>query len=318
LTVSKKKILITGASGFIGCELLQYLLPQGDMDFVALVRRKSPGIPRSVTQLVIGADPFPEGVTTVVHLAGRAHVLKESSSSPLDLYRADNVEFTLSLARNALACGVSRFVFISSIGVNGSSTDGVPFSEASVPAPKADYAISKWEAEQALSKLLKGTGMELVIIRPPLVYAGHAPGNFRRLMKWVSIGLPMPFAAVKNRRSMVSLENLVSFIALCIEHPEAANELFLISDGVEFSTAQIVERLAEGMGKRVFMLPVPSPLMRWGARAAGLGGAFEQLCGSLVVDASKARNLLGWSASLDADSAVIQAGRNFKMHEQGR
>lgn len=317
MTVSKK-ILITGASGFIGSELLQYLLPQGNMDFVALVRRKSPGIPSAVTQLVIDADPFPEGVTTVVHLAGRAHVLKESSSSPLDLYRADNVEFTLSLARNALASGVSRFVFISSIGVNGSSTGGVPFSEASVPAPKADYAISKWEAEQALSKLLKGTGMELVIIRPPLVYAGHAPGNFRRLMKWVSIGLPMPFAAVKNRRSMVSLENLVSFIALCIEHPEAANELFLISDGVDFSTAQIVERLAEGMGERVFMLPVPSSLMRWGARVAGLGGAFEQLCGSLVVDASKARNLLGWSASLDADSAVIQAGRNFKMHEQSR
>lgn len=313
-----KKIIVTGATGFIGRELLRHLLQQPDTEVVALVRRQSPEIPAAVVQFVVGGDAFPKGATTLVHLAGRAHVLNESSSSPMDLYRADNVEFTLSVAREALACGVRRFIFISSIGVNGPRTDGVPFNESSNPGAKADYAISKWEAEQALTKLLKGSGMELVIIRPPLVYAGHAPGNFRRLMKLVSTGLPMPFAAVKNRRSMVSLENLVDFIALCIEHPRAANETFLISDGIDFSTAYIIERLAEGMGQQVIMLPVPSGLMRWGAQAVGMRGAFEQLCGSLVVDASKARNLLGWCAPVNADSAIIKAGRDFKARERGR
>ncbi|MDD2031081.1 NAD-dependent epimerase/dehydratase family protein [Pseudomonas sp. 39167] len=312
-----KKIMVTGATGFVGRELLQRL-QQKDVEVIALVRRQSPEIQGAVAQFVMGDSAFPENITTLVHLAGRAHVLKESSSLPIDLYRADNVEFTLRLAREALACGVRRFVFISSIGVNGPSTSGAPFNEASVPAPQADYAISKWEAEQALIGLLKGSGMELVIIRPPLVYAGHAPGNFRRLMKMVSTGLPMPFALVKNCRSMVSLENLVDFISLCAEHPAAANETFLVSDGVDFSTAQIVERLAEGMGKRAFMLPVPPALMRWGARAVGMGGAFEQLCGSLIVDAGKARRLLGWDAPLDAEAAVIQAGRNFITLEQCR
>ncbi|KHK65784.1 NAD-dependent epimerase/dehydratase family protein [Pseudomonas frederiksbergensis] len=313
-----KKILITGATGFIGCELLHYLLPRRDLELVALVRRQSLDIPNAVTQLVIGADPLPGDVATVVHLAGRAHVLKESSSSPIDLYRADNVEFTLSLAREALARGVRRFVFISSIGVNGPCTNGAPFNEESIPAPAADYAISKWEAEQALIELLRGSDMELVIIRPPLVYAGHARGNFRRLMKLVSTGLPMPFAAVKNRRSMISLDNLVNFISLCIDHPRAVNETFLVSDGVDFSTAQIVELLAGGMGKRVLMLPVAPIFMRWCARAVGMRGAFEQLCGSLQVDTDKARDLLGWSPPVSAESAIMQAGRDFRVLQRRR
>lgn len=319
-----QKILITGATGFIGQELVQQLMAKKNVNLTALVRSQSQKVPSEVAQVIINSNqtwadaPFPEGVTTLIHLAGRAHVLKETSSSPLDLYRADNVEFTLNLARKALATGVKRFIFISSIGVNGSSTTTTPFDESSVPAPKADYAISKWEAEQALRELLKGSDMELVIIRPPLVYAGHAPGNFRRLLKLVAIGLPLPLASVDNCRSMVSLRNLVDFISLCIEHPAAANETFLISDGVDLSTPQIIERLAQGMGKRTLLVPMPTGFMRWGARVAGMGGAFEQLCGSLVVDSSKARNLLGWRAPLGADQAVIEAGRNFKaMHTKG-
>jgi nucleoside-diphosphate-sugar epimerase len=154
--------------------------------------------------------------------------------------------------------------------------------------------------------------MELVIIRPPLVYAGHAPGNFRRLLKLVATGLPLPLASINNRRSMVSLGNLVDFISLCVGHPAAANETFLISDGVDLSTPQIVERLAQGMGKRILLLPVPLGLMRYGARVAGLGGAFEQLCGSLVVDSSKARKLLGWQEPLGVDQALLAAARDFK------
>lgn len=313
-----QKILITGATGFIGQELVQQLIAKKNVDLTALVRSQSQKVPSEVAQVIINSNvawadaPFPEGVTTLIHLAGRAHVLKETSSSPLDLYRADNVEFTLNLARKALATGVKRFIFISSIGVNGSSTTSTPFDESSIPAPKADYAISKWEAEQALRELLKGSDMELVIIRPPLVYAGHAPGNFRRLLKLVAVGLPLPLASVDNCRSMVSLRNLVDFISLCIEHPAAANETFLISDGVDLSTPQIIERLAQGMGKRTLLVPMPPGLMRWGARVAGMGGAFEQLCGSLVVDSSKACNLLGWRAPLGADEAVIESGREFK------
>lgn len=319
-----QKIVMTGATGFIGQELLQQLIAKKNANLTALVRSKSQKVPSEVAQVLISnnvaqADAhFPEGVTTLIHLAGRAHVLKETSSSPLDLYRVDNVEFTLNLARKALATGVKRFIFISSIGVNGSSTTNAPFDESSIPAPRADYAISKWEAEQGLRELLKGSDMELVIIRPPLVYAGHAPGNFRRLLKLVATGLPLPLGSVDNRRSMVSLRNLVDFISLCIEHPAAANETFLISDGVDLSTPQIVERLAEGMGKRISLVPMPLKFMRWGALIAGVGGAFDQLCGSLVVDSSKACNLLGWRAPLDADRALIKAGRDFKaMHTKG-
>jgi nucleoside-diphosphate-sugar epimerase len=319
-----RNVLITGATGFIGRALVQQLLGRECGHITVLVRRHCSDISDDVTQIVLGGDkgwrdiPFPEGITTLVHLAGRAHVLKETSSSPIDLFRADNVETTLVLAKQALAAGVKRFIFISSIGVNGSSTTNNSFDESSTPAPKADYAISKWEAEQGLRELLKDSDMELVIIRPPLVYAGHAPGNFRRLMRLVDTGLPMPFASVDNRRSMVSLENLVDFISLCIEHPAAANEVFLISDGEDFSTSRIVECLAKGMGKRTVLLPISSRLMRWGARVVGMEGAFEQLCGSLVVDSSKARSLLGWRTPYSAEKALIKAGRDFEVMSSTR
>ncbi len=316
--ISSEKIMLTGATGFVGQALLgRFLLSQGT-EVVALVRRHSQKIPSGVTQVIVNDDitwadtAFPEGVATVIHLAGRAHVLKEVSSSPIDLYRADNVGYTLSLARKALASGVKRFVFISSIGVNGPSTDSVPFNETSTPSPQTDYAVSKWEAEQALKELLNGSGMELVIIRPPLVFASHAPGNFHRLMKLVSMGLPLPLASIDNCRSMVSLESLVDFISLCAKHPAAANETFLISDGVDFSTAKIIELLAHGMGKRVLIFPFPSGLLRLGARAVGMEKAFEQLCGSLVIDSTKAHAVLGWRAPMDANQALISAGQNFR------
>lgn len=310
-------VLVTGATGFIGRALVDRLLARVDVGVTALVRRQSLDFPEAVSQIVISGRAgwrdvqIPSGLTTLVHLAGRAHVLKETSSSPIDLYREDNVDSTLALARQALTAGVKRFIFISSIGVNGSSTTGKPFDESSIPAPRADYAISKWEAEQGLRELLRGTEMELVIIRPPLVYAGHAPGNFRRLMRLVGTGLPLPFASIGNRRSMVSLENLVDFITVCVDHPAAANEVFLISDGVDFSTPQIVERLAEGMGRRALLLPMPSRLMRWVAQTVGKEAMYEQLCGSLIVNSSKARTLLGWRAPLSAADALTLAGRNF-------
>jgi nucleoside-diphosphate-sugar epimerase len=301
-----KNVLITGINGFIGHALQQHLSTNKNIHITALVRRESPKLPAEVDKIIGNSEkdwantPLPKNITALIHLAGRAHVLK------------DNVDSTLNLAKQALAAGVKRFIFISSIGVNGSKTIDAPFDEFSTPAPKADYAISKWEAEQALRDLLKGSDMELIIIRPPLVYAGHAPGNFGRLLKLVSTGLPLPFAWVKNSRSMVSLENLVDFITVCIEHPAAADETFLISDGTDFSTPQIIQCLAKGLDRHVILLPIPPALMHQGAILMGMESTFEQLCRSLVIDSSKARNLLGWSPPLSADQALIKAGHDFK------
>ena len=312
-----KNVLITGSTGFIGQALQNLLATKKNINIRVLPRLKQEkttegaATPMASSGILWPKTLLPNDITTLVHLAGRAHVLKETSGNPLEHYRADNVESTLYLAKQALNAGVKRFIFISSIGVNGSSTTCTPFNELSIPAPKADYAISKLEAEQGLHDLLQDSGMELVIIRPPLVYAGHAPGNFRRLLKLVASGAPLPFASVNNRRSMISLENLVDFIALCIEHPAAAGETFLISDGLDFSTPQIIRHLATGLGRKAILLPIPLTLMQLSSRLLGLEGTYDQLCRSLVIDSSKARNLLEWHPPIDTSQALINAGRDF-------
>jgi len=313
-----RSVLVTGASGFIGQQLVSYLSELSSFRVVATARY-SISVPETVQfrqSPELGEDSdwgeVLSGLETVIHLAGRAHVLNESSASPLELFRKVNCDGTLSLARQALAAGVRRFVFISSIGVNGYQTISDPFNESSLPEPHADYALSKLDAEQGLRKLVAGTSMKLVLIRPSLVYAAHAPGNFQRLLKLVASGMPLPFALVKNQRSMVALENLVDFIALCIEHPAAANELFLISDGVDVSTPEIIRYLSEGMGQKTCLLPVPNILMRLGASLIGKQVMYTQLCGSLVVDCSKARNLLGWKPRISPAESLIKAGRDFK------
>lgn len=311
------KLLLTGATGFIGKAVTQRIIMDAKYSLTVAVRSSSAVFSDAVSvaqiaELTTETDwtAALSGVDVVVHLAARAHVLIETSNDPLVDFRRINVEAALSLARQALHAGVKRFVFISSIGVNGSRTLDFPFSERSLPDPHADYAVSKFEAEQALLALLKDTTMELVIIRPPLVYAGHAPGNFSRLLKLVASGVPLPFGLVRNQRSMMALENLADFIVLCTDHPAAANELFLVSDGVDFSISEIVKYLAEGMSKKVRLLTVPVSLMRLGAGVAGKQHVFEQLCGSLVIDSSKARNLLCWQSPLKADDALRKAGRD--------
>ncbi|WDH33707.1 NAD-dependent epimerase/dehydratase family protein [Pseudomonas chlororaphis] len=311
-------VLVTGGTGFVGRALLSALISKKNINITALVRQKKTDIPECVTQITTPqrkpytSDASLRNIDVIIHLAGRAHVLKETSENPLELYRADNVENTLELAKQAMNAGVKRFVFISSIGVNGSSTKEAPFNELSVPAPKANYALSKWEAEQGLRKLAEGSKMEVVIIRPPLVFAGHAPGNFRRLIKLIDTGVPLPFGLVNNVRSMIALENLVDFIAICIDHPAAANETFLISDGLDFSTPKIIQHVAKGLNRKARVLPVPLSLMQIGAQLLGMQGTFEQLCQSLVIDSSKARNLLGWQPPIPAEQALIKAGQDFR------
>src|SRR5690606_27541224 len=226
-----------------------------------------------------------------------------------------NVEGAIQLARLAQNAGVKRFVFLSSIGVHGSHCDGLPFTETSPMSPHAAYAVSKWEAETALWDVVNGSGMELVIIRPPLVYAGHAPGNFGRLLRLIARGVPIPLGGVTNSRSMIALENLVDFIDLCTRHSAAANETFVIADGVDISTPEIISNIAHGMNMHARLVRVPLPHLRAATLLAGKSGLYTQLCKSLTVDASKARTKLGWRPVIGTPEALRQAGMEFAcMH----
>lgn len=309
-------ILVTGATGFVGNALCSRLARDSN-NVRALVR--SDTYKWENVEVVVGAltdeatlASALSGIDCVVHLAGRAHQLSDDAADPLVAFRAVNRDATLLLAKCAKAAGVKRFVFISSIGVSGSSTTHAPFSESAPPAPHADYAISKLEAEEGLLPLMSDN-FEVVIIRPPLVYAAHAPGNFARLLKLVSLGVPVPFASLKNHRSMIALENLVDFIRLCTTHPAAANELFLISDAVAVSTPDIFRCLARGMNKRLIMFPFPLTAMKLGARLLRKEALYTQLCGSLVVDGGKAKALLGWEPVLTTEEALVNAGKCYKQ-----
>jgi nucleoside-diphosphate-sugar epimerase len=314
------KILITGASGFVGQALISTLKRNKEYQLYALLRKMNPELSSDIFQIILQKNtdqPFKSEIfnTThidvIIHLAGRAHILNEKVDDPLQEFRKVNVEGTLQLAKEALENKVKRFIFISSIGVNGSSTNGKAFSEQDVPQPHADYAVSKLEAEVALQKIFEGTETELVIIRPPLIYAAHAPGNFARFIKLASTNIPLPFVGVNNKRSFVALENLVNFIECCITHPLAKNELFLISDNESLSTKQLVTYLRQGMHKKANLIYIPNFVMKLGALGVGKIKLYEQLFGSLEVDASKARTLLGWQPPLSAESALQNAGNKY-------
>ena len=309
-------VYVTGASGFVGRQLCHQLVVEGHSVKAAV--RKQPAEPVEGEPIVVdlldreSLARGMRGVDVVVHLAGRAHVLDDHAADPLTEFRQANVSTSLSVARTAIAAGVKRFVFISSIGVNGAETRQQPFSEAMLAHPHAPYALSKLEAEQQLSALFADVASELVIIRPPLVYDASAPGNFARLLRLVEKGFPLPFARVGNRRSMISLSNLVNFIILSMTHENAAGELFVIADGESVSTQQMVEMLASGMGHRARLFFVPSFIIGGLLRLLGRGNMHTQLYGSLEVDAGKARRLLGWVPPQSSSQALIDAGKRFK------
>lgn len=311
------RVLITGSTGFIGTSLVKQLT--NSYDTIALIRSKNNMLPENIQQIVannIFTADLSENIDVIIHLAGRAHILNDQSVDPLTEFRKVNVEGTLQLARQALEKKVKRFIFMSSIGVNGSVTLQQPFTEDAIPQPHADYAVSKLEAEHELKKLFAGSDTELVIIRPPLVYAAHAPGNFARLLKLVASNLPLPFAGTNNKRSFVALENLVDFIQTCIEHPNAANQTFLVADQTPISTRELVQYLKQGMGKPARFIYIPQPLMKLGAACIGKSKLYEQLFDSLEVDTTKAQKLLGWTAPLSTQQAMLQAGQNYlKMKE---
>ena len=307
------KILMTGGSGFVGENLISNLLKKDYYQVISLARSykvKQQSVEQIITDNIFEAD-FPKSIDVVIHLAGRAHILNDQSADPLIEFRKVNVEGTLQLAQQALDKKVKRFIFISSIGVNGAITFDQPFSESTLPKPHADYAISKFEAEEALKALFLGSETELVIIRPPLVYAAHAPGNFARLLKLVSSNLPLPFAGIQNKRSFIALENLVNFIQTCIEHPNAANQTFLVADQHSLSTLELVGYLKQGMDKKPYFIYIPQPLMKLGAICLGKSKLYEQLFASLEIETTKAQKLLDWIAPLTAKQAMIQVGKDY-------
>ena len=234
--------------------------------------------------------------------------MHESAENPLEEFRKVNVAGMEHLARAAAASGVKRFVYVSSIGVNGAqAAPGKAFLEADQPNPHNAYALSKWEAEQGLLRVADETGMEVVIIRPPLVYGSGAPGNLGALMRAVQRGWPLPLGAVHDQRSLVALSNLVDFIVTCITHPHAANQTFLVNDGQDLSTTELVRGLAQVAGVPARLLPVPVWALQAGASLLGKGDAVQRLCGNLQVDISKARSLLGWVPPVSVEEGLRRA-----------
>ncbi len=316
--MSKDFILVTGANGFVGQSLCAALL---GLNFkVRGVIRGSKILPKGVESIDIhGVDGTTiwskalMGCNQVIHLAARVHVIDDDISCALEQYRQVNVEGTLHLATQAAAAGVKRFIYISSIKVNGESTLlDLPFHADDKPNPQDPYGISKWEAEQGLQTVSYQTGMEVVIIRSPLVYGPGVKANFLSMMKWLQRGIPLPFGGVAiNRRSFIFLGNLVDMIITCINHPAAANQTFLVSDDEDLSTASLLDHMALALGRPLKLITVPTVLITLGAKLIGRSGISRRLCGSLQVDIKKTKDLLGWSPPVSVDEGLRQTAAHF-------
>ena len=306
-------ILITGANGFIGRALCKRLLADGyQVRETVRSAAQMTALPSGVEGAMVGNIGLEtdwsealDGIDGIVHLAARVHVMRESAADPLAVFRQVNVEGTKCLAIAAANAGVKRFVYISSVKVNGESRSD-PYTEMDKPEPQDPYAVSKWEAEQILAEISSATGIEIVIIRPPLVYGPNVRANFLRLLRWVNKGVPLPLGMVDNRRSLVSLDNLVDFLITCIEHPAAAGETFLVSDGEDLSTPALIRRIALSMNIPARLIPVPVCLLRLGGSLLGKKSEVDRLCGSLQVDISKAKSVLGWKPPLSVDEGLAK------------
>jgi nucleoside-diphosphate-sugar epimerase len=310
-----KRILITGASGFVGHSCAKTLQETNQYDVCLAVR--------SLDKLQVDQHDFarvPVGelsLTTrweqalhhcdcVIHTAGRAHVMKENASNPLKEYRRVNVDGTLNLAKQAIDAGVRRFIFLSSIKVNGENSGGNPFRVEDKPSPKDPYGQSKHEAEEALRDLAKKSPLEVVIIRPPLIYGPGVKGNFRIMLQWLQKGYPIPVPKTMNKRSFVGLKNLIDLIQVCISHPNAANETFLISDGYDLSTTELFKRIGECMNKPARLLHAPFSGLSFLLKLAGKQSALDRLYGALQVDIEKNKKTLDWTPTHDFSSLLAE------------
>lgn len=294
-------ILITGASGFIGRYTIQEFSRKNSSFIIYALVRRITNFPPNVIQILCAdiasiddVDIPWKQIGTVIHLAARAHVLREEIIDPLTEFRRINRDATEKLATKCGAAGVSRFIFLSSIGVLGNTSRSAPLNEETVERPHADYAISKLEAEQALKVICKKYSMNYVIVRPPLVIGKDAPGNFNLLLKLVKKNIPLPFRLVANKRSFIFCKNLANFIYVCATNDKANNEVFLISDEPSMSTPELIQNLASGLGKKTYFFPVPLWILKLLANIFSRKNTYIQLCESLEIDSSKAKHLLNW------------------------
>lgn len=319
-----REILVTGATGFIGGHLVERLLTDG-ADVKCALRSGSPACarwPANVKTVTVGPIDAStdwhaalEGVHTVIHLAARAHVLEESASDPLQAFREVNTVGTLRLAKAAARAGAQRLVFLSSIKVNGESSGTEYCSAGDEPSPVDPYGLSKLEAEQGLHELSALTGLQTVIVRPPLVYGPGVRANFLRLLRLVDRGIPLPLGSVRNARSLVSVWNLCDLLIVCANAPEAAGQTFMVSDGEDMSTADLIKRLAKALGRRPRLLDVPIGLLRTAARLSGQMAEYTRLCASLRIDMSATCERLSWRPPLSVNESL---DRTIAWYRQSR
>ena len=305
------RVAVTGAAGFVGQSLCATLLARG-ISTRQIVRRKSTAAIDEVAVGGIGPETdwaiALDGVETLIHCAARVHLLSDPAVDPLATYRAVNVAGTRRLAEQAAALGVRRLVFLSSVKVNGERTPpGSPFSASDTPAPEDPYGMSKWEAEQELWRVAQQTGLEAVVVRPPMVYGPGVRANFLRLTKLVKRGVPLPLGAIQNYRSLLGLDNLVDMLIRCIFHPAAAGQTFLVSDGDDLSTPELIRGLARAIGRPARLLPVPPALLRLGGNVTGRRAEIERLIDSLQVDIRHTCKTLEWNPPMTVDEGFQRA-----------
>jgi len=313
------KILITGATGFVGRTLFENLKSKKKY-LVHLSTRNNQ------EKLLEGEKTFNiseidsntnwkdalDGVDCIVHCAARAHMMEKKQTDSLNSYRRVNVDGTRNLAKQAAAIGIKRFIFLSSIKVNGEETiASKSFKYDDIPQPEDAYGITKWEAEQALFEISKQTGLEVVIIRPPLVYGEGVKGNFLRLLNLVYKQIPLPFANINNLRSFIGLDNLLDLIICCIQHPKAAGKTFLVSDGEDVSTSDLIKKLSKLMNRSPRLFQVPQSIIQLIGRLVGKSSEIKRLLGSLRIDNSYAREILGWSPAFSLDESLEKAVRGY-------
>lgn len=308
-------LLVTGANGFVGAAVCRHALAKG-LAVRAAVRATDMAVPAEAQTVLVGAMDAQtvwtqalQGCHAVVHTAARVHVMNESAADPLSEFRRVNVEGTLNLARQAAAAGVRRFVFVSSVKVHGEGTSAQhAYTASDAPAPQDAYGISKAEAEQGLREVVRESGMDLTVVRPPLVYGPGVKANFRSLMRAVDRGLPLPLGSVTgNRRSLVALDNLADLLLTCAGHPAAAGQAFLVSDGEDLSTAELLRRMGRALSRPARLWPCPPALLRLAAGGLGRASVAQRLLGSLRVDIAHTTAVLGWTPPISVDEGLRRA-----------
>lgn len=315
------RVLVTGANGFVGQTLCRQLLQDGKHEVVGAVRGEVKSVAGITLRVVGDIDSHTpwrhalDGMDVVVHLAGRAHVMRDTHIDPLAAYRTVNTQGTINLARQAALAGVKRLVYVSSVKVCGEGQAQVnegAYTETQPPCPSGDYAVSKWETEQGLWEIARATSLEVVILRPPLVYGPGVGANFLRLMQWVDRGWPLPLGGVNNRRDLIYLGNLVDAIATCTTHRAAANKTYLVADGDSVSTPELIRRVASALGRPARMLPIPEKWLRMAGALTGKSAAIDRLLGSLMVDSSTIRRDLGWSPPFSMREGLVETAKWYR------